>query len=171
MRLLELFEDSNTSQKERAFQDAWTAARPMLKAKSIPSTYHGKVQSRAHELAMSYGMDVDDSISTAASEIGAKISKASVLPVSQQSQQSRKIDTPYADRIKQSKLSKSGKRWGNQYYSDPANSGGIKGSFASNKPGAIAKKALSKVDQQIGKSTDLGKALGGNLNKNSRRKR
>lgn len=72
MKLSELFEDAEASNKERAFQDAWTAARPLLKAKGIDPTYYGKVQSRAHELFISYGMDVDDSISTAASEVSAK---------------------------------------------------------------------------------------------------
>ena len=72
MKLSELFEDAEASNKERAFQDAWTAARPLLKAKGINPSYYGKVQSRAHELFISYGMDVDDSISTAASEVSAK---------------------------------------------------------------------------------------------------
>ena len=164
MRLSELYEDAETSRKERQFQDAWTAAGPMLKAKGIPPGYYGRVQSRAHELAISYKQDVDDAISTAASEMGAKISKTSQSPTSQQTQKSKKI-TPY------SKQSGSGKRWGNQYYSDPAKSDGIKGAMAKANPKAIAKKAVDKVDNELGKAFDIDNVLGGNLNKNSRRKR
>jgi hypothetical protein len=155
MRLSDLFEDAETSQKERQFQDAWTAAGPMLKAKGIPPAYYGRVQSRAHELAISYKQDVDDAISTAASEMGAKISKKSQVPTSQQTQKSKEI-TPY------SKQSRSGKRWGNQYYSDPAKSGGVKGALAKASPKAIAKKAVDKVDNELGDLFDIEKALSGN---------
>ena len=164
MRLSELFEDAEASRKERAFQDAWTSSQPMLRAKKIPPTYYGKVQSRAHELAISYGMDVDDSISTAASEISAKISSktptsVSKSPVAQPKPQSQR----YSKRT--------GKRWGNQYYSDPASSGGIRGAIAKNSPKNIAKNALKKIDTELGNIMDIEKAFTGNLNKNSRRKR
>lgn len=177
MRLSELFEDAETAAKERAFQDAWTAAGPMLKAKGIPPSYHGRVQSRAHELAISYEQDVDDAISTAASEVGAKIKKQTPATTSQQSQQSRKLDNPYADRAKQAaradRVGRSGKRWGNQYYSDPTQSGGVKGSLAKLTPKAMAKRAVDKVDQELGKAIDIDRALAktGSLNKNSRRRR
>lgn len=175
MRLSELFEDAETSQKERAFQDAWTAAGPMLKAKGIPPAYHGKVQGRAHELAISYEQDVDDAISTAASEVVAKIKKQTPSTTSQQSQQSRKLDNPYADRAKQSarsdRVGRSGKRWGNQYYSEPGSSGGVKDTLAKLSPKALAKRAVDKVDQEVGKAIDIDRALAGNLNKNSRRRR
>ena len=122
MRLSELFEDAEASRKEREFQDAWTAARPMLTARGIPPQYYGRVQSRAHELAISYKQDVDDAISTAASEIGAKTAKQSQAPSAQQAQQSRKLDTPYADKARSAtrndRIGRSGKRWGNQYYKE-----------------------------------------------------
>lgn len=111
MKLSDLFENSSTSQKERAFQDAWTAAGVMLKAKNIPPAYYGKVQSRAHELAVSYGMDVDDSISTAASEVGAKISQQSTPSNARQGTAAKKIDNPYANKAKKV----SNKRWANQH--------------------------------------------------------
>ena len=177
MRLSELFEDAETAAKERAFQDAWTAAGPMLKAKGIPPSYYGKVQSRAHELAISYKQDVDDAISTAASELGAKVAKQAPATTSQQSQQSRKLDNPYADMAKQAskadRVGKSGKRWGNQYYSDPASSGGVKGSLAKLTPKSLAKRAVDKVDQELGKAIDIDRAFAkaGSLNKNSRRRR
>ena len=105
MKLSELFEDAKASNRERAFQDAWTAARPLLKAKGINPTYYGKVQSRAHELFISYGMDVDDSISTAASEVSAKTG----------------LGSKSADKFKQAAMDKSRspfsaqKRWANQH--------------------------------------------------------
>ena len=105
MKLSELFEDAEASNRERAFQDAWTSARPLLKAKGINPSYYGKVQSRAHELALSYGMDVDDSISTAASEVSAKTG----------------LGSKSADKFKQAAMDKSRspfsaqKRWANQH--------------------------------------------------------
>ena len=176
MRLSELFEDADTAAKERAFQDAWTAAGPMLKAKGIPSAYHGRVQSRAHELAISYKQDVDDAISTAASEVGAKIAKQSQAPSAHQAQQSRKLDTPYADKARAARndrIGRSGKRWGNQYYSDPAQSGGVKGALAKATPKALVKRAADKVNKEIGNAMDIDRAFdrAGGLNKNSRRRR
>lgn len=162
MRLSELFEDAETSAKERAFQDAWTAAGPMLKAKGIPPAYYGKVQSRAHELYISYGMDVDDSISTSASEIGAKIQKPNVqttAPTKTSAKKSKELG----------RVGKSGKRWGNQYYSDPASSGGIKGALAKASPKAIAQKGLDKVDKAVGDVFDIDKAFVKGADKRSRR--
>ena len=163
MRLSELFEDADTAQKERAFQDAWTAAGPMLKAKGIPPAYYGKVQSRAHELAISYKQDVDDAISTAASEIGAKVApkKAGVS--------TPQVKTPVKKAKDLSRVSKSGKRWGNQYYSDPASSGGIKGAIAKASPKAIAQKGLDKVDKAVGDVFDIEKAFTKGKDKRSRR--
>jgi hypothetical protein len=164
MRLSELFEDAETSQKERAFQDAWTAAGPMLKAKRIPPAYHGRVQSRAHELAISYKQDVDDAISTAASEVAAKYAPAAASTASEPA-------TPKPQAKKLDRTNKDGKKWGNQYYSDPAKSDGISGAIARNKPGAIAKRAVDKVDQTLGKAIDIERGLTPSLNKNSRRRR
>jgi len=163
MRLSELFEDAETSAKERQFQDAWTAAGPMLKARGIPPQYYGKVQSRAHELAISYKQDVDDAISTAASEVGSKISAKSQATTTQ------RIQTPAKKTKDISKLSKSGKRWGNQYYSDPAQAGGIQGAVAKASPKAIAKKAVAKVDKEVGDVFDIEKALAKGKDKRSTR--
>ena len=177
MRLSELFEDAETSQKEREFQDAWTAAGPMLKAKGIPPAYYGRVQSRAHELAISYKQDVDDAISTAASEVGAKVGQKSQAPSAQQAQQSRKLDTPYADKARTAarndRIGRSGKRWGNQYYSDPASSGGVKGSLAKATPKALVKRAADKVNKEVGKAMDIDRAFAqaGGLNKNYQKRR
>jgi len=152
MKLSELFEDAETSQKEREFQDAWTAARPMLQAKGIPPGYYGKVQSRAHELAISYKQDVDDAISTAASEVGAKVGQKSNVPTQQAKPQATKKDIErYSKRT--------GKRWGNQYYKDPASSGGVKGALAKASPKRLAKKAIDKVDKEMGDLLDIDKAF------------
>ena len=162
MRLSELFEDADTAAKERAFQDAWTAAGPMLKAKGIPPSYYGRVQSRAHELAISYKQDVDDAISTAASEIGAKTKTPNV-------QTTAPTKTPAKKAKDLTRVNKSGKRWGNQYYSDPASSGGIKGALAKASPKAIAKKGLDKVDKAVGDVFDIEKAFTKGKDKRSRR--
>ena len=176
MRLSELFEDAEASRKEREFQDAWTAAGPMLKAKGIPPAYYGRVQSRAHELALSYKQDVDDAISTAASEIGAKTAKQSQAPSARQAQQSRKLDTPYADKAKAARndrIGRSGKRWGNQYYKDPAQADGVKGALAKATPKALVKRAADKVNKEVGKAMDIDRAIAkaGGLNKNYQKRR
>ena len=152
MRLSELYEDAETSQKERQFQDAWTAARPMLQARGIPPAYYGKVQSRAHELAISYKQDVDDAISTAASELSAKVAKQQKAPTQQANPKATKKD---AERYSK----RTGKRWGNQYYKDPADSGGIKGAIAGNTPQALIKKGAQAVDKEVGDAMDIGKAF------------
>ena len=152
MRLSELFEDAETSQKERQFQDAWTAARPMLQARGIPPAYYGRVQSRAHELAISYKQDVDDAISTAASELSSKVAKQQKAPTQQANPKATKKD---AERYSK----RTGKRWGNQYYKDPASSGGIKGAIAGNTPQALIKKGAQWVDKEVGDKMDISKAL------------
>ncbi len=162
MRLSELFEDAEASRKERTFQAAWASAGPVLKAKNVPPTYYGKVQSRAHELFMSFGMEVDDSISTASSEIGAKVQTPTVkttTPTQKTANKSKDL----------SKVGKSGKRWGNQYYSDPASAGGIKGAMGKASPKAIATKAVDKVDKAVGDVFDIEKAFAKGKDKRSRR--
>jgi len=143
MRLSELFEDGEASKKEREFQDAWTAARPLLKAKGIDPSYYGKVQSRAHELAISYGMDVDDSISTAASEVAVKMKtgKTSKSAFNRTDRDTKR--TPFSQR----------KRWANQY-----GSGG-------------GQNRLQKAGAEIADLFNKEKAFGGELNQKSRRKR
>jgi hypothetical protein len=149
MKLSDLFENSSTSQKERAFQDAWTAAGVMLKAKNIPPAYYGKVQSRAHELAVSYGMEVDDAIGTAASEVAAKMTQQSTSSDARQGTAAKKIDNPYADKAK--RASASDRRWANQH-----------GSGGGSTP-------MGKFTQDI---KDLRKSpFDSKLNTNSRRKR
>ena len=147
MKLSDLFENSSTSQKERAFQDAWTAAGVMLKAKNIPPAYYGKVQSRAHELAVSYGMEVDDAIGTAASEVAAKMTQQSTSSDARKGTASKKIDNPYANKAKRA----SDRRWANQH-----------GSGGGSTP-------MGKFKQDI---RDLRKSpFDSKLNTNSKRKR
>lgn len=151
MKLSDLFENSSSSQKERAFQDAWTAAGVMLKAKNIPPAYYGKVQSRAHELAVSYGMDVDDSISTAASEVSAKMSQQSTSSDARKGTATKKIDNPYTNKVKRAS-DRSDRRWANQH-----------GSGGGSTP-------LGKFKQDIQDLTNKN-PFDSTLNTNSRRKR
>jgi len=163
MRLSELFEDAESAEKERQFQMAWVTNQPSLAARDIPPANFGNVKTRAHEL-MNLGMDVDDSINTAASEVAKKLKQRAQTKANRQTQQQpkAKVQAPKTpDRVSK----RTGKKWGNQYYSDPASSGGIKGAIAKNNPKAIAKKAIDKLDQKIGGDMDITKALSGNKNR------
>ena len=155
MRLSELFEDAK-AEKERKFQMAWVSNQPSLAARDIPPAYYGNVKSRANEL-MKMGMDVDDSITTAASEVSKKLRQRAQSKSAKQVKQApkKKPTTP----TRPDRTSKSGKKWGNQYYSDPASSGGIKGALAKSSPKALAKRAAAKVDQEIGDMMDIDKVF------------
>ena len=157
MRLSELYEDAS-QEKERQFQMAWVSNQASLAARDIPPAYFGNVKSRAHEL-MTLGMDVDDSITTAASEVGKKLRQRAQA---KSDRQAKKAQTPKTATKTPDRTSKrTGKKWGNQYYSDPAKSGGITGALAKNKA-IIAKKAVDKVDNEIGDLMDIEKAFSGN---------
>ena len=80
---------------------------------------------------MSYRQDVDDAISTAASEVG----KSQRFKDLKSNRTNRKL--PATSKAKWYKNPKpldrvvnQARSWGNQYYSDPASSGGIKGALA-----------------------------------------
>jgi len=158
MRLSELYEDAS-QEKERQFQMAWVSNQASLAARDIPPAYFGNVKSRAHEL-MTLGMDVDDSINTAASEVGKKLRQRSQAKSDRQAKQAQtpKTATKTPDRTSK----RTGKKWGNQYYSDPAKSGGIKGAMAKASPQALAKKAVDKVGNELGDLMDIEKAFSGN---------
>lgn len=159
MRLSELFEEI-TPDQERQFQMAWVSNQPSLTARGIPTANFGNVKTRAHEL-MNLGMDADDSINTAASEIGNKIKQRAQKKAARQPQPKAKPQAQ-APKTPDRTSKRTGKKWGNQYYSDPAKSGGIKGALATNSPKAIVKKAVDKVDNEIGDVMDIGKAFAGN---------
>ena len=161
MRLSELYEDDN-AQKERQFQMAWVSNQPSLAARDIPPAYYGNVKSRAHEL-MNLGMDVDDSINTAASEVGKKLRQRTQAKSAQQAKREPKQKTATTTTKTPDRTSKrTGKKWGNQYYSDPASAGGIKGAMAKASPKALARKAADKVDKEVGDLLDIEKAFSGN---------
>lgn len=165
MRLSELYEDAN-AQKEREFQMAWVSNQPSLAARDIPPAYYGNVKSRAHEL-MNLGMEVDDSINTAASEVGKKLRQRAQTKTAQQAKQAPKQKTATTTKTPDRTSKSNGKKWGNQYYSDPAQSGGIKGAMTKVSPKAIAKKAVDKVDNEIGDLLDIEKAFSGNRKRRS----
>ncbi len=161
MRLSELFED-DAGKKEREFQMAWVSAQHLLKAKGIPPGSYGRVQGRAHDLFVTMGMEIDDAISTAASEIAAKDSATRTAPATKSAKPAKKSDSL-------SRVNKSGKKWGNQYYSDPSQAGGIKGALAKASPKALAMKAVDKVDKEVGDVFDIEKAFAKGKDKRSRR--
>ena len=108
MRLSELFEDAK-AEKERKFQMAWVSNQPSLAARDIPPAYYGNVKSRAHEL-MNLGMDVDDSINTAASEVGKKLRQRAQTKSARQDKQAPKKNQPLLPGLTEpaSELAKSG---------------------------------------------------------------
>ena len=163
MRLSELFEETDP-EKERQFQMAWVTNQPSLAARDIPPAYFGNVKTRAHEL-MNLDMDVDDAINTAASEVSKKLRQRAQTKAKRQPTQQAKVQEPKTTKTPDRVSKKSGKKWGNQYYSDPASSGGIAGALDKNNPKAIAKKAIDKIDQKIGSDMDITKALSGNKNR------
>lgn len=165
MRLSELFENTSV-EKERDFQAAWVAAQKTLKASGIPPTRWGNIRSDAHTNMSNLGQEVDDAISSAIDaerySIQAKRPQADKQPtpaVTPDPKPSRDRVKPTITRADPDRVGKSGKKWGNQYYSDPAQAGGIKGAIAKNRPGAIAKRAGAKVSQVAGDAMDADNIL------------
>jgi len=165
MRLSELFEDTSV-EKERDFQAAWVAAQKALKASGIPPSRWGNIRADAHTNMSNLGQEVDDAISTAIDAeryaIQAKKSQANTQPTPAKTSDPK----PARDRVKPTitrdnpdRIGKSGKKWGNQYYSDPAQAGGAMGAIAKNQPGAIAKRVAAKVDQVAGDAMDADNIL------------
>ena len=176
MRLSELFEEVSP-EKERAFQDAWVANQKALAVSGIPPSRWGNIRSAAHTNMSNLGQEVDDAISTAMDAeryaVQAKRDKATPQPAPTKPAQPK----PTRDRVRPTitkgnpdRVGKSGKKWGNQYYSDPAQSGGIKGAIARNRPGALVKRAVDKVDQVAGDAMDITN-LPGNISKLNPRNR
>jgi len=92
----------------------------------------------------------------------------------------KKDNSPSADRARQDALGRNLKH--DRYYrpSDakvssprtmPSAPAGIGDALSKSTPKALLKKALAPVDKTLGDLLDVDKALSGNLNKNSRRKR
>ena len=149
MKLSELFEDTAAT-TDQAFNMAWQNIRS-----SIPANYRSKVQGKAREL-MNKGESPSDALSLARTAVVPADSMATTKQQNVPTQQAK----PKATKKDAERYSKrTGKRWGNQYYKDPAKSGGIKGAVARNTPQALIKKGAQWVDQEVGDAMDIGKAL------------
>ena len=154
MRLSELFEN----QEDLKFQMAWAN-----RINTIPVHLRGRTFALAKD-QLARGESASDAIST-----GLDLAKAEY-----EQRQSNKINIPKPQKPQKTTTDKperyskrTGKRWGNQYYKDPASSDGIKGAIAKNTPQALLKKAAQKVDREVGDKMDIGKALT-TLNKRKR---
>jgi len=146
MRLTELFEN----QEELEFQMAWAN-----RLNTIPMNLRGRVLAIAKS-QLNRGESASDAISTGLDQAKAEL----------QARQSNKVDVPKpktpqkttpAEPVRYSK--RTGKKWGNQYYRDPAKSGGIKGAIAKSNPLNVAKKGIEKIDQELGDLMDPSKAF------------
>ena len=156
MRLSELYE--NTGQEDLKFQMAW-----QNKQQSIPVADRNEVH-RVARYHVQRGESPSDAISNAWDIIKAK--KYNTEPKKQKVQ----MPKPELKKAKElGRVSKSGKKWGNQYYSDPAQAGGIKGAIAKASPKALARKAVDKVDKEVGDVFDIEKAFTKGKDKRSRR--
>lgn len=145
MRLSELFEDS-TAVADQQFNMAWQNMK-----NSIPQEYHGKVQSTARDY-MVRGESPSDALSLA---------RTSVLPANITTQSNTQITTkPKPKTAKDiSRVSKSGKRWGNQHYSDPSQAGGIRGALHKSSPQNLVRKTAANVSKEVGDLLDIEKAF------------
>ena len=144
MRLTELFED----QEDLQFQMAWAN-----RLNTIPVNLRSRTLAIA-KAQLKRGESASDAISTgldqATAEFKSRQRELPDVPSPKTSQQSTEPKR-YSKRT--------GKKWGNQYYSDPAQSGGIKGAIAKSNPLNIAKKGIEKVDQKLGDLMDPSKAF------------
>ena len=171
MRLTEIFEDNNP-RKEVEFDMAW-----QNKKDAIPQKYHSKVRTLA-QTQLARDESPSDAISTAWDITKSQLQKQD--KTKQKSATVKKDNSPSADRARQDALGRNLKH--DRYYrpSDakvssprrmPSAPAGIKTALSKSTPKALLKKALAPVDKTLGDLLDVDKALGGNLNKNSRRKR
>ena len=166
MRLTEIFEDTNP-RKEVEFDMAW-----QNKKDAIPQQYHSKVRTLAQNQLVR-DESPSDAISTAWDITKSQIQKQDKNKAKQATSTVKKSDLPSTDRARQDALGRNLKH--DRYYrpsrkmsSAPA---GIGNALSKSTPKALMKKALAPVDNTLGDLLDIDKALGGNLNKNSRRKR
>ena len=158
MRLTEIFEDNNP-RKEVGFDMAW-----QNKKDGIPQEYHSKVRTTAQN-QLSKGHTPTAAIDNAWDIIKLEIQKQNLAKnaaISRPQPVKTTEPNPGTDRVRRSitkgdldGAGKSGRRWGNQYYSNPANSDGVKGVLAKNRPVAVAKRAADKFKQVASNATDI----------------
>ncbi len=158
MRLTEIFEDNNP-RKEVEFDMAW-----QNKKDAIPQKYHSKVRTLA-QTQLARDESPSDAISTAWDITKSQIQKqdlAKNAAISLPQPVKTTEPNPGTDRVRRSitkgdldGAGKSGRRWGNQYYSNPTNSDGVKGVLAKNRPVAVAKRAADKFKQVASNATDI----------------
>ena len=171
MRLTEIFEDNNP-RKEVEFDMAWHN-----KKDAIPQKYHSKVRTLA-QTQLARDESPSDAISTAWDITKSQLQKQD--KTKQKSATVQKDNSPSADRVRQDALGRNLKH--DRYYrpSDakvvsprtmPSAPAGIGNALSKSTPKELLKKTLAPVDKTLGDLLDVDKALGGNLNKNSRRKR
>ena len=183
MRLTELFEDDTPSAQE--WLEAWTAVEQDLRDAHDGQTV-AKIKNHAHRKYFQVGRKIDATGAIERAE-GAVTNKNTLAQKkadrmaqrNKASQTKQAPEKPARDKVKRTitkgdpdRVGKSGKKWGNQYYSDPAQAGGVKGAIARNRPGTLAKRAVDKVDQEIGKALDVTNLAGNvkSLNPRNRRK-
>ena len=181
MRLTELFEDDTPSSQE--WLEAWTAVEQDLRDAHDGQTV-AKIKNHAQRRYFQMGRKIDatgaiERAETAVTNRNTLAQKKAdkMAQRNKASQTKQAPEKPARDRVKPTitkgnpdRIGKSGKKWGNQYYSDPAQAGGIKGAIARNRPGALAKRAVDKVDQVAGDAMDVTN-LPGNLSKLNPRNR
>lgn len=144
MRLTELFEN----EEDLKFQMAWAN-----RLNTIPVHLRSRTLAIA-KAQLKRGESASDAISTGLDQATAEF----------QSRQREIPDVPKSKPPQQSTEPKryskrTGKKWGNQYYRDPADSGGMKGAIAKSNPLNIAKRGIEKVDQKLGDLMDPSKAF------------
>lgn len=173
MRLTEIFEDNNP-RKEVEFDMAW-----QNKKDAIPQKYHSKVRTLA-QTQLARDESPSDAISTAWDITKSQIQKQDKNMTKQKSATIQKDNLPSTNRARQDALGRKLKH--DRYYqpSDakvasprtmPSAPAGIGNALSKSTPKALLKKAMAPVDKTLGDLIDIDNVLGGNLNKNSRRKR
>ena len=155
MRLHEIYENQDELSFQMALQNKLTL---------IPPQYRSEV-SRLALRHMSRGESPSDAFANAWDATKEKYS------VEEPDSPSRKRpQEPMHKRKEQEpKLSKSGKKWGNQYYSNPSDSGGVSGAIAKNRPTAIAKRAKDAASNYVGGKMDIGNQFKSKTNTKTRR--
>ena len=168
MRLTEIFEDNNPS-KVIGFDMAWHN-----KKDAIPQKYHSKVRTLARN-QLSKDETPSAAINNAWILLQLQLQKQDLgkkTPNNQPQSVKTTDPKPTVKRVRPTltkgdsdRVGKTGKRWGNQYYSNPASGEvGIKGAMAKNRPGAIAKREVEKIKQAATAAIDI-QNLPGNLKK------
>ncbi len=168
MKLSELFENNTDSGRDLDFEMSWNN-----KKDAIPLKYHSKVHAIARD-QMNRGESPSDAISNAWDITKSKIQKQEIpksktqSPTPSQPARDRHDSLGRSLRHDRYYVSKDAPARKKPSISAPA---GIKNALSKSNPKALAKKALAPLDKTLGDLMDIDKALGGNLNKNSRTKR